>query len=46
MAKKSATKGAKKRRWSHTVKTVSTFPPEGLYTKDPETIARVMATKR
>ena len=28
------------------VKTVSTFPPEGLYTKDAETIARVMATKK
>jgi hypothetical protein len=38
-------KGAR-RRWSHEVKTVSTFPPEGLYTKDAETIARVMATKK
>jgi tRNA(adenine34) deaminase len=28
------------------VKTVSTFPPEGLYTKDAVTIARVMATKK
>jgi hypothetical protein len=34
------------RKWSSKVKTVSTFPPEGLYTKDAETIARVMATKK
>jgi hypothetical protein len=38
-------KGSDK-RWSGKVKTVSTFPPEGLYTKDAETIARVMATKK
>lgn len=35
-----------RRRWSHEVKTVSTFPPGGLYTKDAATIARVMATKK
>jgi tRNA(adenine34) deaminase len=29
-----------------TVTTVSTFPPAGLYTKDAETIARVMASKK
>jgi len=34
------------KRWSHKVKTVSTYPPEGLYTKDAATIARVMATKK
>jgi tRNA(adenine34) deaminase len=34
------------RKWSSKVKTVSTYPPEGLYTKDAETIARVMATKK
>jgi hypothetical protein len=34
------------RRWSHKVKTVSTYPPVGLYTKDAKTIARVMATKK
>jgi tRNA(adenine34) deaminase len=34
------------RKWSAKVKTVSTFPPEGLYTKDAETIARVMATSK
>lgn len=35
-----------KRRWSGKVKTVSTSPPEGLYKKDANTIARVMASKR
>jgi tRNA(adenine34) deaminase len=35
-----------KRRWSSRVKTVSTFPPAGLFAKDAETIARVMASKR
>jgi hypothetical protein len=34
------------RRWVKDVKTVSTSPPEGLFTKDAETIARVMATKK
>jgi tRNA(adenine34) deaminase len=34
------------KRWVQTVKTVSTFPPEGLFTKDADTIARVLATKR
>ncbi len=38
-------KGSDK-KWSGKVKTVSTYPPEGLYTKDGETIARVMATKK
>jgi tRNA(adenine34) deaminase len=36
----------KPKRWIAGVKTVSTFPPEGLFTKDPGTIARVMASKR
>jgi tRNA(adenine34) deaminase len=31
------------RKWSAKVKTVSTMPPEGLFTKDAATIARVMA---
>jgi hypothetical protein len=35
-----------RRKWSHEVKTVSTFPPPGIFTKDAETIARVMATKK
>ena len=34
------------RRWSHQVKTVSTFPPGGLYTQDAQTIARTMASKK
>jgi Protein of unknown function (DUF3175) len=38
-------KGSDK-KWSGKVKTVSTYPPEGLYTQDAETIARVMATKK
>jgi Protein of unknown function (DUF3175) len=28
------------------VKTVSTFPPEGTFTKDAESIARTMASKK
>ncbi len=36
----------KTRKWSGKVKTVSTYPPEGLFTKDPETIARSLASKR
>ena len=34
------------KKWSHQVKTVSTFPPKGTFTKDAETIARVMASKK
>lgn len=36
---------ADKKRWVRGVKTVSTFPPAGLFTKDAKTIARVMVTK-
>jgi Protein of unknown function (DUF3175) len=36
----------KTRYWSHTVKTVSTYPPKGLFTKDARTIARSLASKR
>jgi hypothetical protein len=36
----------KKSRWVKNVKTESTYPPEGLFTKDPETIARQLASKR
>jgi tRNA(adenine34) deaminase len=35
-----------KKNWVRDVKTVSTFPPEGLFTKDAATIARVMATRK
>jgi hypothetical protein len=38
-------KNPDKKRWVRDVKTVSTFPPVGLFTKDAETIARVMASK-
>src|SRR3954452_17549117 len=34
------------KKWSANVKTVSTFPPPGLYKKDAQTIAKVMATKK
>lgn len=34
------------RKWSHKVKTVSTFPPEALFTKDANTIARSLSSKR
>lgn len=33
-------------RWSQNVKTVSTFPPESLFTKDAQTIAEGMASKK
>jgi tRNA(adenine34) deaminase len=35
-----------KKRWVQNVKTVSTFPPEGTFTKDAGTIARIMASKK
>jgi tRNA(adenine34) deaminase len=34
------------KRWVSDVKTVSTFPPEGTFTKDAETIAKIMAGKK
>jgi tRNA(adenine34) deaminase len=37
---------AKKKRWVQDVKTVSTFPPAGLFNKDARTIAKAMASKR
>jgi tRNA(adenine34) deaminase len=36
----------KKKKWSHKVKTVSTYPPSDLFTKDAKTIARAMASKK
>jgi len=41
------TMAAKKkgRRWIADVKTVSTYPPPGLFTKDAATIARTLASK-
>ncbi len=41
-----ADKSTTKRRWVRDVKTVSTYPPEGTFAKDAETIARVMASKK
>lgn len=37
---------SKPNRWSGQVKTVSTFPPPGLFTKDAKTIARSLASKK
>ncbi len=37
---------AEKKKWVRGVKTVSTFPPPGLFTRDAETIARTMASKK
>jgi tRNA(adenine34) deaminase len=45
--KKTAKRDSKPRtRWVRDVKTVSTFPPKEVFTKDAKTIARVMATKK
>jgi len=40
-----ARKKTDKKLWSHKVTTVSTYPPEGLFTRDAQTIADVMASK-
>ncbi|WP_254062189.1 DUF3175 domain-containing protein [Acidobacterium sp. S8] len=37
---------APKKKWVKTVKTDSTHPPEGLFKKSPETIARTLASKK
>jgi len=34
------------RKWSGEVSTDSTHPPEGLFNRDPETIARTLASKK
>lgn len=44
MAKKKAKRPAKK--WVRKVKTVSTSPPKDLFTKDAQTIAKAMASKK
>jgi Protein of unknown function (DUF3175) len=36
----------KKRRWSHKIKTVSTFPPPGTFKKKAASIAKIMASKK
>lgn len=37
---------AKKKRWVSKVKTDSTHPPKGLFTKDAATIARTLASRK
>jgi tRNA(adenine34) deaminase len=39
-------KKRKTRRWVSRVKTTSTYPPEGLFTKDADKIAKALASKR
>jgi tRNA(adenine34) deaminase len=39
-------KATENHRWVKNVKTVSTYPPEGLFTKDAETIAKSLASKK
>lgn len=34
------------RKWSQAIKTVSTFPPPGTFTKPGEEVARIMATRK
>jgi hypothetical protein len=41
-----ARKPSASKRWVASVKTVSTFPPQGLFTKDAATIARSLASKK
>jgi hypothetical protein len=45
-SKEASTNNHKTNRWSSQVKTVSTFPPPGLFNKDAETIARTLASKK
>ncbi len=45
-SKKTSGKSNKTNRWSSQVKTVSTFPPPGLFNQDAETIARTLASKK
>jgi hypothetical protein len=35
-----------KKYWVRNVKTVSTFPPQGIFTKDARTIAKSLASKK
>jgi hypothetical protein len=43
--RKRATTRGKKRKWAREIKTVSTFPPPGTFTKPGEEVARIMARK-
>jgi len=42
----SSKSGKGKKRWVRKVTTESTFPKKGIFTKDAETIARHMASKK
>jgi hypothetical protein len=46
MASKRVADKTKRRRWIASVKTDSTHPPAGLFTKSASTIARVLASKK
>jgi tRNA(adenine34) deaminase len=46
VAKRRKQRAERKRLWVHTVTTVSTAPPPGLFTRDARTIARTLASKR
>ncbi|MBI2578947.1 MAG: DUF3175 domain-containing protein [Candidatus Aenigmarchaeota archaeon] len=35
-----------KKLWFHKIKTVSTYPPPGTFTKKAESIARIMASRK
>ena len=37
---------AQKKKWVRKVKTVSTVPPKDIFTKDANTIAKAMASKK
>jgi hypothetical protein len=37
---------ATKKRWVRTVKTASTFPPEGIFTRKAATIAKALASRK
>jgi Protein of unknown function (DUF3175) len=37
---------AVKKKWSGSVKTVSTYPPPGTFNKDAASIARIMGSKK
>ena len=35
-----------KKKWSHTIKTVSTYPPKGIFSKSAAAIARSLGSRR
>jgi len=36
----------RKKKWVQTVKTVSTYPPKNIFTKDAKTIARSLGSRK